>query len=154
MEDGIQWERVLSPYSSYMGSRWMLSDYMELFSPKGVNGKPLSLFDEKTGKINNKVADYWKKYDLLIFTKENWEELGPKIQGKIYILVGDMDGSYLNVSVRSFDDFLKSTKNPKSDAVIEFIPMYGHCWGASQYNRIMKVAERLAEIEKENNNRP
>jgi hypothetical protein len=49
--------------------------------------------------------------------------------------------------------FFKSTESPKSDAVIEFTPMYGHCQGSSQYNRIMKVAERLYEISR-NNNRP
>jgi len=27
--------------------------------------------------------------------------------------------------------------------------MYGHCWEATQYNYILKAAERLAELDKE-----
>jgi hypothetical protein len=108
----------------------------------------MSLFDEETGKINHQVAENWKKYDLLLYTKENWKVLGPKLQGKIYIWMGDMDECYLNPAVRAYEEFLKSTVNPKSDAVIEYTPMSGHCWEASQYNQIMKAAERLAELEK------
>jgi S-formylglutathione hydrolase FrmB len=143
----INYERVLSPTNSYLGSRFMTSTYMALFSPKGENGLPLSLFDEETGKIDSTVAEHWKKYDLLLYTKNNWNELGPKLKGKIYIWMGDMDGFFLNGALRNYDRFLKSTENPKSDAVIEFAPMRGHCAVASQRNRIEKAAERLAILQ-------
>jgi len=148
-KDWINWEQVLSPTGSYVGSRFFVGAYMGIYSPKGKDGQPLSLFDEETGNINRQVAEHWKQYDLLLYTKENWEELGPKLQGKIYIWMGDMDMCYVNVALRNFDEFLKSTENPKSDAVVEFTPMYGHCWEATQYNYILKAAERLAELDKE-----
>ena len=59
--------------------------------------------------------------------KDNWAELGPKIQGKIYIWMGDMDNYYLNNSMRDFDAYLKQTTSPKSDAVIDFEATKGHC---------------------------
>jgi hypothetical protein len=54
-----------------MGSGWSLSNYMALYSPGNENGEPLSLFDEETGNIDPKVAEYWKKYDLLLYLKAN-----------------------------------------------------------------------------------
>jgi hypothetical protein len=117
-----------------------------LFSPRNSDGQPIPLFDQETGKIDSLVADYWKKYDLLQYTKENWSNLGQKLKGKIYIWMGDMDNFYLNTALREYDKFLKSTENPISDAEIVFEPMKGHCAGASQKVYIEKTAERLNDI--------
>ena len=43
-----------------------------------------------------------------------------------------MDHFYLNPMTRSFDEFLKTTKNHKLDAKIVFSPMNGHCSAYSQ----------------------
>ncbi|MBK9550971.1 MAG: hypothetical protein IPO45_02050 [Saprospiraceae bacterium] len=37
---------------------------------------------------------------------------GPKLQGKIYIWMGDMDHFYLNPAKGVLDEYLKTTKNP------------------------------------------
>jgi len=146
MKDLVDQERLISPTGHYIESRSVFGVYNQLYSPKDENGRPIPLFNQETGKIDSLVAEHWKKYDLLHYTKENWNSLGIKLQGKIYIWVGDMDGFYLNTALRKYDEFLKSTENPKSDAKIVFEPMKGHCQEATQINYIKKTAERLEEI--------
>ncbi|MBN2697447.1 MAG: hypothetical protein JXR52_01370, partial [Bacteroidales bacterium] len=146
MKDFVNQERLLSPTGHFLESREAFSVFNQLFSPRDENGKSIPLFNQETGQIDPQVSEHWKKYDLLLYTKENWRNLGPKLQGKIYIWMGDMDGFYLNNALRKYDEFLKSTENPRSDAVIEFAPMKGHCQGVTQINYIKKTAERLNEI--------
>ena len=100
---------------------------MPFIAPKAENGLPKPIFDAKTGEIDHDVAEIWKKYDFKLYALENWATLGPKVQGKIYIWMGDMDNFYLNIATRTFDAFLKTTENPKSDAEIVFTATEGHC---------------------------
>jgi flavodoxin len=104
------------------------------------------MFDPLTGLIDSSVALHWGKYDFKKYVEKHWETLGPKLQGKIYIWMGDMDQFYLNTGTRGFDDFLKTTNNPKSDAVIEFSPMQGHCTLYSHKEVLLKIQERLNQL--------
>lgn len=110
---------------------------------------PKPLFDPITGVINPEVAEHWKKYDFKLYAEENWDELGPKLQGKIYIWMGDMDSFYLNTGTREFDSFLKTTQNPTSDAVIEYSAMEGHCTQFSHKKVLVQIQERINSINKQ-----
>lgn len=124
----INSENVQGYTNTYITSGGQWGGWHALFSPKGEDGLPQPLFHPKTGLIDHQVADAWRSYDLLEYMKNNWSRLGPEIQGKLFILTGDMDEFYLNNALRSLDDFLKKTTSPKSDAEIVFSPMKGHCW--------------------------
>ena len=123
----VQTENVEGYTNSYITSRNQWGGWNAVYSPRDKNGLPMPLFDPITGTIDPTVAEHWKKYDLLKYVQENWSELGPKIQGKIHIWMGDMDNYYLNNAMRDFDSYLRSTTNPKSDAEILFSPTCGHC---------------------------
>ncbi|WP_116126701.1 alpha/beta hydrolase-fold protein [Lewinella sp. IMCC34183] len=122
------------------GGQW--GAWNALYSPRGEDGKPLAAYDGVTGTIDPTVVEHWKKYDLLLLAKENWAELGPKVAGKIYVWMGDMDNYYLNNAMRDFDTYLKSATNPTSDAVIEFAPMKGHCTDYSHRRVLEQIAAR------------
>lgn len=123
----VQIENVEGYTNSYITSRNQWGGWNAVYSPKDTNGLPKPIFDPITGEIDSLVAEHWKKYDLLKYTQENWSELGPKIQGKIHIWMGDMDNYYLNNAMHDFDEYLQSTISPKSDAEIVFSPSCGHC---------------------------
>jgi len=123
----VQTENVEGYTNSYITSRNQWGGWNAVYSPKDTNGFPKAIFDPITGEIDSLVAEHWKKYDLLKYTQENWSELGPKVQGKIHIWMGDMDNYYLNNAMRDFDEYLQSTTSPKSDAEIVFSPTCGHC---------------------------
>ena len=149
LKDFIQYENVLGASNSYLNSGGQFSAHTALYSPKGSNGLPKALFDPITGEIDTAVAQYWKKYDFKIHAQDNWEVLGPKLQGKIFIWMGDMDNFYLNPATREFADFLSGTSNPKSDAEIIFAPMEGHCSQYSHKEVLLKIQERIDSFDKQ-----
>lgn len=146
MEKFVRFENVQGSSNTYLNSGDQFSSHTALYSPKGENGLPKPLFDPITGDIDSEVAEHWKKYDFKIYAEQNWETLGPKLEDKIYIWMGDMDHFYLNMATRKFSEFLETTKNPKSNAVIEFSPMEGHCSRFSNKLVLQQIQKKLKEI--------
>ncbi len=142
----VQFENVLGRSDTYVTSGGQFSAFTALFSPKGEDGLPKPMFDPITGEIDHDVAEYWRKHDLKNYVETNWETLGRKIQGKVWVWAGDMDNFYLNPATRAFDEMLKIMENPKSDASINFTPMKGHC---AEYNE-KKVIEQITQKLKTN----
>ncbi len=146
-EDFIQYENVQGASDTYLNSGGQICSHTALYSPAGENGLPVPLIDPRSGAIDHEVAEHWKKYDLRLHCQENWEELGPQLQGKIFIWMGDMDNFYLNTATRSFSEFIDQTENPESDAEIVFTPMEGHCSMYSHRAVLMKIQERLETLQ-------
>lgn len=142
-------ENVEGITNSYTTSGGQWGAWNALYSPKGKDGLPKAMFDPVTGKIDKEVAKHWKKYDLLAYTSANWQQLGPKLKGKIHIWMGDMDNFYLNNALRDFNEYLKTTENPKSDAEINFTPMKEHCSNYSHELVLKEIQKRLKEIKAE-----
>ncbi len=143
IKEEVYGENVAGMSNTYVTSGEQWGAWNALYSQKGADGLPKPLFDPVTGAIDKEVAEHWKKYDLLLHVSENWQELGPELQGKIHIWMGDMDNFYLNNSMRDFDEFLKSTTNPESDAEIVFSPMCQHCQNYSHKIILEKIQEKL-----------
>ncbi|MFT6295941.1 MAG: hypothetical protein ACJATW_002229 [Glaciecola sp.] len=105
------------------------------FSPMGDDGYPLRLWDKETGVIDKNVALYWRdNYDLMHILKRDWSTLGPKLEGKLHIYVGDMDNYYLNNAVYLAEEFLESTSNPYYGGVVEYGDRAEHCWNGDHEN--------------------
>ena len=145
MKDWIHGENTNSRTGDYRVSGGQFGAYNAVFGPKGADGLPSLMFDPITGKIDHEIAKQWEKYDLKKVLEKNWSTLGPKLQGKIWIWTGDMDGLYSNVATRYFKKYLDSTTNPKSDAKISFTPMAGHTQEWSDIAVIKMVAEKAAQ---------
>lgn len=97
-----------------------------VYSPVGSNGYPKPIWDKLTGKIDRSVAEHWREnYDLGYILKRDWAKLGPKLQGKIHIYVGEADNYYLNNAVYLVEDFLKTTNY---GGVVDYEPRAEHCW--------------------------
>lgn len=145
-KDFIRYENVLGESDTYLNSGMQFSAFTALYSPRGENGLPKPLFDPETGKIDHEVAEFWRKHDLKDYVMKNWKELGPKLNGKIQVWMGDMDNFYLNPAMRSFDKMIKSQNNPESDALIIFSPMEGHCSQYSQKEVLVRIAEKISAL--------
>jgi len=142
MKDWINNENTNSRTGDYRVSGGQFGAYNAVFGPKAADGLPSLMFDPKTGIIDHAIAKQWEKYDLKKVVEKNWATLGPKLQGKIWIWTGDMDGLYSNVSTRYFKKFLDSTTNPVSDAKISFTPMAGHTQEWNDMNVLKMVATK------------
>lgn len=148
MKDWIASENVVSRTNNYLVSGGQFGAYNAVFSPKGKDGLPAPVFDPVSGKIDHAIAKQWEKYDLKKALERSWSTLGPKLQGKIWIWTGDMDGLYSNVATRFLKDFLDKTENPKSDALISFTPMAGHCQEWNDKDVLHLITQRVSEMKK------
>ncbi|MGD2135232.1 MAG: hypothetical protein PVF27_03685, partial [Gemmatimonadales bacterium] len=109
------------------GDQWDI--WQAVYSPVGDDGYPEPIWDKLTGAIDHDVADYWREhYDLSYILRRDWETLGPKLEGKLFIYVGDMDNYYLNNAVYLTEEFLESTSDPYYDGDVDYGDRAEHCW--------------------------
>ena len=100
-----------------------------VYSPVGADGYPKPIWNKLTGEIDPSVAAYWREhYDLGYILKRDWAKLGPKLEGKLHIYVGEADNYFLNNAVYLVEDFLKTTKNPHYGGEVDYEPRAEHCW--------------------------
>lgn len=112
---------------SRSGGQWDI--WEAVYSPVGADGYPKPIWDKLTGKIDREVANYWREhFDLGYILKRDWAKLGPKLEGKIHIYVGEADNYFLNDAVYLVEDFLKTTKNPHYNGEVDYEPRAEHCW--------------------------
>jgi hypothetical protein len=128
-------------YELVLGTRGRSTEqwniWQAVFSPAGKDGYPAQIIDSQTGAIDKKVLAYWQDhYDLTAILKRDWPTLGPKLEGKIHIAVGDADTYFLNNAVHMLDKQLQATHNPHSDAVFQYGPGMPHCYtgGPAEYS--------------------
>jgi hypothetical protein len=110
--------------------------WQAVFSPAGTDGYPAQAIDPLTGAIDKKVVAYWHDhYDINAILARDWPTLGPKLEGKIHLAVGDGDTYFLNNAVHLLEHSLDDSRNPHSDATFQYGPGEPHCYtgGPSEY---------------------
>jgi len=112
-----------------------------VFGPVGEGGYVKPVFDNLTGVIDKDVAEYWKRYDLLLYMQRNWATLGPKLLGKLHIYTGDMDTYALNNAVVLMEEWMKTTTDPHYPGFFMYGDRMPHCWRGP-----VTYAERLKEM--------
>lgn len=135
-----QQERVLG----YFGGQFASFD--AVFSPKGADGQPMQIFDRETGQIDPFVAKSWEKYDISRLLRDNWTTLGPKLKGKLHIIVGTADTFHLDEAVRLLDAELKKLG---SDAKIEYAEGRDH-FNLYQGGLGDRIAQEMYQIARPN----
>jgi hypothetical protein len=97
-EDLARLEEVMGEYGGQIASfEWV-------FSPRAANGKPLQLFDRKTGYVHPEVVAYWRDhYDLANIVSANWSSRGRDLRGKIHVIVGTADTFFLDGAAHRLD---------------------------------------------------
>lgn len=83
-----------------IGPGGQIHSFEAVFGPRGENGAPVRLFDRKTGEIDRSVLEAWRRYDIVEKLEREWKTLGPKLAGKITVIMGDQDNFYLEGAVR------------------------------------------------------
>ena len=102
IEDFIRQEEVAGPVGGQLAS------FDWVFSPRGPDGRPMKLFNRVTGEQDPFVQKEWEKYDINLIVQRNWATLGPKLLGKVHLVVGSMDTFHLEEAAIMLCDFLKS----------------------------------------------
>ena len=112
-----QQERVLGYYGGQFAS------FNAAFSPKGPDGQPLKLFDIATGRIDAGVQKAWERYDISRLLRDHWRTLGPKLKGKLHVIVGTADTFHLDEATRLLDAELEKLG---SDAQFTYVEGRNH----------------------------
>lgn len=123
-----------------------LDIWSAVFGPLGEDGYFKPLFDKSTGEVDPEVAQYWKEnYDIRYYLETNWEEVGPKLVGKLHVYCGHMDNYYLNIGVYHLEEFLESTQSPYYAGSFNYGARGGHGWRPfSAEQLIHRMAEHIA----------
>ena len=122
------------------GQQWDV--WESVYSPVGEDGYPARIWDKITGEIDRDVADYWREnYDLVHILQRDWATLGPMLEGKLHIYVGEMDNYYLNNAVYLAEEFLEQTTDPYYGGEIAYGARDEHCWNGdpTQPNAISRL---------------
>ncbi len=120
------WELVLGTHGR-SGEQWDI--WQAVFSPTGPDGYPAEIWNPRTGVINKEVAAYWREhYDLTAILQRDWPTLGPKLVGKLHVMVGTADTFFLDHAVHLMQAALDSTANPHSDATFDYGVDQPHCY--------------------------
>lgn len=114
-----------------------------VYGPIGEDGYFKPVFDNLTGVIDHDVVEYWKRYDLLYYLRDNWTVLGPKVEGKLHIFTGDMDTHALNNAVVLLENWMKTTTDPHYEGFFMYGDRKPHCWrGPGTYGgRLEEMAQ-------------
>ncbi|MCA9087005.1 MAG: hypothetical protein KDA90_00035 [Planctomycetaceae bacterium] len=92
-------------------------------APPAPSPQPKLLWNRDTGVIDPQVAAAWKKYDIRHQLVSRWPELGPRLQGKLTVIMGEQDTFYLEGATRRLKVALEELG---SDARIELVPDRDH----------------------------
>jgi hypothetical protein len=122
-ESPTLWYDTFCQMDDVLGRGGQMRSFEAVFSPLGAEGEPQRLWDRATGRIDPRVARAWRKYDLGVILTENWDTLGPKLQGKLHITAGGLDTFYLDGAVKLL---AKRLEELQSDAEIEIVPGANH----------------------------
>lgn len=117
------WYKGFAEMEWALGPGGQLHSFEAVFSPKGENGKPKLIWDRETGEVFTDVTKTWEKYDIRLILEQNWEQLGPKLKGKLHVFMGDQDTFYLEGATILLKQSLEKIG---SDARIEIIPGRDH----------------------------
>ncbi|MBO4297466.1 MAG: enterochelin esterase-like enzyme [Clostridia bacterium] len=121
-----------------------------VYGPQKENGYPARVWDPITGDIDKEVVAYWQEnYDLNYIMQTNWDELGPKLVGKIHLRGGDMDSYYLNLSQYLVAEFLESAE-PAYEGYSVTFPRLGHTGNISNKDLLEEIAEHMIKYGPEN----
>lgn len=127
--------RQFSQLEAVLGSKGrsgqQLDIWQAVYGPVGEDGYPEPIWDKISGKIDHKVAQYFKENncDLRYYIQKKWSRIGPELVGKLHISCGDMDNYYLNEAVYELERFLEKTKDPYYGGSFQYgRPRKGHGW--------------------------
>lgn len=138
-----QMENLLGDGNSWTMSGGQWGAWNATYGPRGGDGRPVPLWDPVSGEMNRSVGEHWEKYDLRKVLEANWKELGPKLRGKLHIMVGDADDYFLNVGVGHLERFL-SKAEPAYEGWIKYGRNEGHGYcPLTDLEMMRQMAERV-----------
>lgn len=106
-----------------LGRGGQLRSFEAVFSPLDAQGQPSLMWDRTSGKVDLAVTEVWKKYDISLTLRENWETLREPLKGKLHVVMGTLDTFYLDGATALLK---KELEKLGSDAQVEMVEGADH----------------------------
>lgn len=104
VREGETWVMTIKSYAQQESARsdhgGQFASFDAVFSPRAADGRPMKLFDRATGRIDRATAEAWRRFDISLILRNDWERLGPRLGGKLHIYMGTLDTYRLEGAVR------------------------------------------------------
>jgi len=114
----IPWASMKNVYRMehvvYRGEQ--MHSFDAVFSQKGSDGMPRSICNSITGEIDTVVVSHWKKYDISLYLRHNWDRIKGDLYGKVRVSIGTGDNFLLNHAVVLLESEMK-----KLNSKFEFV---------------------------------
>lgn len=143
-------QRQMSQLEAVLGSHARSGQQFDAwdaaYGPIGEDGYPKRLWDRRTGTIDKSVTAYWRDngFDLTWNLTHNWSKIGPSLQGKMHVYVGDMDNHYLNLGVYLMEMESAKLTNPPANFTFEYgRPMKPHGWQPFTNAEMVRLMDRF-----------
>ena len=136
-EEFARREHVLNPGGQ-------IRSFDATFSPPLEDGTPRRVFDIETGVIDHEAAQAWRKYDISHQLLTRWDELRPRLTGKVHIYAGEVDTFYLEGAVERFQTLAREA-GLLDDMVVEVVPGMAHSLHGPGQEAMLETIARRAE---------
>ena len=144
MKDENYYEIAIGGLEAVSLGQWAI--WESVYGPMAENGYPQRVWDPLTGDIDKDVVAYWQEnFDLSYILQNNWDELGPKLVGKIHLRGGDMDSYYLNLAQYILGDWLETTTEPYYDGYSITFPRVGHSGNITNQALLEEIVEHMIQ---------
>ncbi len=95
-------EYALDPTGA-SGQQW--DGWESMFSPADpATGRPVPMFDARTGRIDRAVVESWSAYDISRLVASDWRKYGPIVTEQVRLHCGTLDNFHLERAVRLFKE--------------------------------------------------
>ncbi|MDR1262804.1 MAG: esterase family protein [Oscillospiraceae bacterium] len=136
------YERAIGGDTDTSLGQWAI--WEAVYSPLREDGYPAHVWDPITGEIDDEVVAYWSEhYDLTRILQDNWDELGPQLEGKLHLRGGDMDNYYLNIAQYILGDWLETTVDPYYGGYSKTFPRTGHSGSITNQDLLEEIATHM-----------
>ncbi len=137
----VLWYDRFDAMETVLGPGGQLHSFEAVFSPRGSDGRPVPVWNRSTGVVDEQAARHWEKYDIRLILERNWKDLGPKIDGKLHVIMGDADTFYLEGAVRLLQNSLAKFGARTN---IEIVPGKDH-FNLRTQDLVQKIRREMAQ---------
>lgn len=114
----VLWYADFAKMDDVLDRGCQLRSFEAVFSPLDASGQPRRMWDRATGRVDPEVVKAWEAYDIRLHLERNWDELAPKLRGKLHIITGEVDTFYLEGAVRRLGESLKALESDAEVSVV------------------------------------
>jgi len=116
-------EEVLGPDNT-SAQQW--DSWFAAFGPRNERGRPAALFDVGSGRIDSKVAEAYRRYDIGALLRASPAKYAPILRENVRLVCGGDDSFYLNEAVELLARDLEATGSATGAGYVVIVPGLDH----------------------------